>query len=56
MGRNLEWPDKIVAPLPKGSLERMAAVLAKGETKTDFLRAAVAAELKRRERTKSKPD
>ncbi|MHC2016282.1 GIY-YIG nuclease family protein [Methylobacterium sp. CM6247] len=49
-GRPMLWPDKIVAPLPKGSLARMEAVLQPAEDKTDFLRTAVEAELKRRER------
>lgn len=52
VGRKLLWPDKIVAPLPKGTLARVEAVLSEGETKTDFLRAAALAELKRRERQK----
>lgn len=43
------WPDKIVAPLPKGTLERIKAVLIGDEVQTDFLRAAVEAELQRRE-------
>ena len=56
MGRKMLWPDKIIAPLPEGSLRRIAAVLVDGEDKTDFLRQAVEAELKRRERAKpSKP-
>lgn len=50
MGRRLQWPDKIVAPLPAGSLKRIEATLAEGEDKTDFLRASVEAELRRRER------
>lgn len=50
VGRKLQWPDKIVAPLPRGTLARIEAVLVTGELKTDFLREAVAAELKRRER------
>ena len=44
------YPDKIVAPLPKGTKLRIAAVLEEAEDKTDFLRAAVEAELRRRER------
>ncbi len=49
MGRPMLWPDKIIAPLPKGSLDRMMAVLAPKETKADFLREAVRRELERRE-------
>ncbi len=49
VGRKLLYPDKIIAPLPAGSLKRIEAVLQEGEDKTDLLRAAVEAELKRRE-------
>ncbi len=48
MGRKMLWPDKIVAPLPRGSLKRMESVLADGEDKTDLLREAVERELQRR--------
>jgi hypothetical protein len=50
MGRKMLWPDKIVAPLPAGSLVRMVAALKEGEDKTDFLREAVEDLLKRREK------
>ena len=43
------WPDKIVAPLARGTLDRIESVLADGEVKTDFLRTAVEAELAKRE-------
>ena len=57
MGRKMLYPDKIIAPLPEGSLKRIVAALSPGEDKTDLLRDAVEAELKRRERTKpKKPD
>ncbi len=49
MGRPKLYPDKIVAPLPPGSKARIDAVLREGEDKTDFLREAVAKELRRRE-------
>jgi hypothetical protein len=52
MGRKMLYPDKIVAPLPAGSLDRIMAVLKPGEDKTDLLREAVETELKRRERQK----
>lgn len=52
VGRKMQWPDKIVAPLPAGTLERIERVLVNGEQKTDFLREAVEAHLKRRERNK----
>jgi len=54
MGRKMRYPDKIVAPLPAGSLDRIAAALRPGEDKTDLLRAAIEAELKRREAEKPK--
>ncbi|MGI4852245.1 MAG: hypothetical protein ACRYGR_09940 [Janthinobacterium lividum] len=44
------YPDKIVAPLVAGSKARIVAVLADGETTTDFLRTAVDTEIHRRER------
>lgn len=44
------WPEKVVAPLPKGTFERMDAVRAPEESRTDLLRAAVERELARRER------
>lgn len=56
VGRKMLWPDKIVAPLPKGSLARMAAVLGPEEDKTDFLREAVERELKRREKAPKRSD
>ena len=49
MGRTLMWPDKMVAPLPKGTFERMRAVLRSEEDRTDFIREAVEKELRRRE-------
>lgn len=48
------WPDKVVAPLPKGTLARIDAVREDGESKTDFLRVAVEAELAKRERGRRK--
>lgn len=50
VGRKMEFPDKCVAPLPKGTFARIDRVLADGETRTDLLRKAVEAELTRRER------
>lgn len=52
MGRKMLYPDKIIAPLPGGTLERIAAILKAGESKTDFLRQAVESELRKRERGK----
>lgn len=50
VGRKLLYPDKIIAPLPPGSLARIEAVLSEGEDKTDLLRAAIEAELRLREK------
>jgi hypothetical protein len=50
VGRKMLWPDKIVAPLPKGTLARIDATRLDGESKTDFLRKAVEAELRKREK------
>lgn len=52
MGRKMLYPDKIVAPLPAGSLDRIKAVLQPGEDKTDLLRSAIESELRKRERGK----
>ncbi len=54
MGRKMRYPDKIIAPLPAGSLKRIEAVLAEDEDKTDLLREAVERELKRREQSPSR--
>lgn len=50
----MQWPDKVIAPLPKGTLARIDAVREEEESKTDFLRAAVEAELVKRERGRRK--
>ena len=52
VGRKMLWPDKIVAPLAAGSLDRIKGLLGDGETQTDFLRQAIEREIKRRERSK----
>lgn len=53
-GRKMLYPDKIIAPLPAGSLARIAAALKPGEDKTDLLREAVEAELLKREQGRPK--
>jgi hypothetical protein len=50
VGRKKRWHEVMGTPLPRGTFERMKAVRAKGETKTDFVRKAVERELTRRER------
>lgn len=49
VGRKMEYPDKCIAALPPGTFDRITAVLRDGEDRTDLLREAVEAELKRRE-------
>jgi hypothetical protein len=50
VGGKKRWHEVMGAPFPRGTFERMKAVRAKGETKTDFVRKAVERELARRER------
>jgi hypothetical protein len=49
MGRKLRWPERIMAKFAAGTLDRIAAVLVKGEVRLDFIRGAVDRELERRE-------
>lgn len=56
MGRKKEIETKVLATLHEGTLERIAAVLDEGENRTQFLRAAIEAELRRRERAKRRED
>jgi len=48
----LEWPEKWLASFADGTLARLDAVKAKGEDRRSIIRAAVDAELKRREKSK----
>jgi len=48
MGRKLRWPERVMAKLAAGTLERIAAVLEKGEERTAFLRDAIEREIERR--------
>jgi hypothetical protein len=50
MGRKKLWAEDMQARFPEGTFERIEAVLDEGEDRTDFVRAAVDRELKRRER------
>lgn len=52
MGRKKEIDTKVLATLHEGTLERIASVLEEGENRTQFLRTAIEAELRRRERAK----
>jgi hypothetical protein len=56
MGRKKEIETKVLATLHEGTLERIAAVLDEGENRTQFLRTAIEAELRRRERAKRRED
>lgn len=52
VGRKKQWSEDMVARFAEGTFERIAAVLAVGEDRTDFVRSAVDVELKRREKRK----
>lgn len=48
-GRQKRWSEDMQARFPEGTFARIAAVLADGEDRTDFVREAVERELARRE-------
>lgn len=50
MGRKKQWAEDMQARFAEGTFERIAAVLAGDEDRTDFVRAAVERELEARER------
>jgi hypothetical protein len=50
MGRKKLWGEDMQARFPAGTFDRIEAVLAENEDRTDFVRQAVERELKRRER------
>jgi len=50
MGRKKQWAEDMQARFPEGTFDRIAAVLEGKEDRTDFVRAAVEREIKRRER------
>jgi len=50
MVKRVRKPDDLTVRFPPGTLDRIAAILKGRERKTDFIRAAVAAKLQRRER------
>jgi len=50
MGRKKRWPERVGAKFAAGTLDRIAAVLAKDEVRLDFIREAVEREIQRRER------
>jgi hypothetical protein len=53
MGRKKRWSEDMQARFPEGTFERIGAVLIGKEDRTDFVRAAVERELRRRERARS---
>lgn len=50
VGRRQINHDQMPARFPAGTLDRIKAVLAESESQSDFVRAAVERELKRREK------
>ena len=54
MGRKKLWSEDMQARFPAGTFDRIDAVREDGEDRTDFVRAAVERELKRRERAASR--
>lgn len=54
VGRKRLWHEDMVARFPKGTFERVEAVLREGESKTDFMREAAEREIARRERAKER--
>jgi hypothetical protein len=55
VGRKKRWSEDMLARFPEGTFERIEAVLAENEDRTDFVRAAVDRELEHREGTRPKP-
>jgi hypothetical protein len=49
VGRKKRWSEDMQARFPEGTFARIAAVLAPGEDRTDFVREAVEREIARRE-------
>lgn len=48
VGRKKRWDEDMVARFATGTFARIASALEEGEDRTDFVRAAVERELKRR--------
>lgn len=51
-GRKRQWAEDMVARFAVGTFARIQALLLPNEDRTDFVRAAVEREIKRRERNK----
>jgi len=54
VGRKKTIEDKVLARFPANTFARIDAVLDAGEKRSEFIRAAVEKELRRRERAKAK--
>jgi hypothetical protein len=54
MGRKKRWSEDMQARFPEGTFERIHAALIGKEDRTDFVRAAVEREIRRRERARSR--
>ena len=54
VGRKKRWAEDMVARFEAGTFWRIAEVLEDGEDRTDFVRAAVAREVSRRERRRAR--
>lgn len=54
VGRKKLWTERTLASLPKGTLDRIKAVLRPGEVRTDFIRSVIEKEIRRRERLKAR--
>lgn len=52
MGRTKQWAEDMQARFPEGTFDRIQRVLGDDEDRTDFVRAAVERELRRRERAR----
>ncbi|MFO1100088.1 MAG: hypothetical protein U1E81_17915 [Xanthobacteraceae bacterium] len=56
VGRKKRWAEDMQARFPEGTFARINSVLSGKEDRTDFVRAAVERELKRRERAKERAE
>ena len=50
LARKKQWSERMEAPFPAGTFERISVSLSDGESRTDFVRAAVDNEITRRHR------
>lgn len=52
VGRKKQWTERIQLPLAEGTTNRIDSLLADGEVRLEFIRAAIEREIKRRQREK----